>query len=70
MLTVKNITANVTYKATTRELFFQLPAEWQPTDGKRHDFEWSVTVATLDSGGTPTPSGLSTETRTFTWQSR
>jgi len=70
LVTVRNRDTNTTYQATTRELALQLPAEWQPTDGKRHVFEWSVAVASVGDNKTPVPSNFTTETRTFTWQGR
>jgi hypothetical protein len=70
LVTVRNTTTGTTYTATTREMSFQLLAEWQPTDGKRHVFEWSVAVARTGESGTPTPTAFTTETRTFTWQGR
>jgi LysM repeat protein len=70
LVTVTDKITNVVYHGTTRDLAFQVPAEWQPTDGKRHLFEWSVAVASKDEHGTPIPSALSTETRTFSWESR
>jgi LysM repeat protein len=70
LITVRDMTASVTYIGTTRELSFQLPTDWQPTDGKRHVFEWSVAVALKNDSGTPTPTAFTTETRTFTWMSR
>jgi LysM repeat protein len=70
LVTLRDTTAGVTYRATTRDLSFQLPAEWQPTDGKRHVFEWYVTVASRGDNGTPIPSTYATETRQFTWQGR
>jgi hypothetical protein len=70
VVTVHDTATNVVHTAATRDLSFQLPADWQPTDGKRHTFEWSVAVASQGENGTPTPSAFTTETRTFTWQSR
>ena len=70
LLTVENRTANLTYNITTRELAFQLPADWQPSDGRRHVFAWTVTVAKVRNGNTVFPTQYSTGTRTFTWQSR
>jgi hypothetical protein len=70
LLTVENRTANLTYNITTRELAFQLPADWQPSDGRRHVFAWTVTVAKIRDGNTVFPTQYSTGTRTFTWQSR
>lgn len=70
LLTVENRTANLTYNITTRELAYQLPADWQPSDGRRHVFSWKVTVAKVRDGNTVFPTQYATETRTFTWQSR
>ncbi len=70
LLTVVNRTAEQTYNITTRELFFTLPVEWQPADGRRHLFAWQVTIAELRDGNTVIPSDRQTEVRTFTWQSR
>lgn len=69
LITVIDETAKITHNATTRELSLPLPAEWQPTDGARHRFSWKVTIATLRDG-VAFPSSQTTETRTFTWQSR
>lgn len=70
LLTVVNRTTEQTYNVTTRELFFTLPAEWQPSDGRRHVFAWQVTIAEVRDGNTVIPSTRQTEVRTFTWQSR
>ncbi|MFQ3535502.1 MAG: LysM domain-containing protein [Aggregatilineales bacterium] len=70
LVTVVNRTTQQTYNVTTRELFFTLPAEWQPADGRRHTFAWQVTIAEVRDGNTVIPSTRQTEVRTFTWQSR
>src|SRR5262249_55159852 len=70
LVRVRDVDLNVTYTRSTRDLSFQIPPEWGPTDGKRHTFEWSVSVASLNAAGTPIPTTLTTEIRTFTWQSR
>jgi len=67
---VRDLTANLSYNGVTRELSFQVPADWQPADGTTHTFQWLVALANNNSGGTPVPSALTTDTRTFTWQSR
>ncbi len=68
LITVKDLTINRLYVVSTKDTSFQVPPEWQPTDGKRHEFSWSVSVAQLNSSGTPVPTAYTTETRTFTWQ--
>ncbi len=70
LVRVHDTTANISYQATTRDLSFQLPANWQSTDGQRHTFEWSVAVASTNDSGTPIPSAYSTEIRNFIWQGR
>ncbi len=70
LLTVTDTTANVKYYHTTRELSFQLPTEWQPTDGKRHVFEWKVNIAMLTADNKAIVTDVATETRNFTWIGR
>jgi len=70
LVTLIDKTLNQTRTTTTRDLSFALPSDWQPHDGRPHRFEWSVAVATLNQTGTPVPSALSTEVRTFTWHSK
>lgn len=68
LITVKDLAINQTYTVSTKDLSFQVPFDWQPNDGKRHEFAWSVSVAQEGTSGTPAPTGFTTETRTFTWQ--
>jgi hypothetical protein len=70
LISVHDVTANLTYSGMTRDLSFQVPLEWQPSDGKTHTFQWSVSIATKNSLGTPLPSKLTTAVRSFTWHSR
>lgn len=64
---VRDLTSDSEYTADTRELFFIVPAEWQGTDNRRHEFEWSVSVIRQESADAPT---FTTETRIFIWESR
>jgi hypothetical protein len=68
LVTVQDVTANVTYQVTTTDTSYQVSYDWQPTDGSRHIYNWSVSVATTGTNGTPTPAAFVTETRMFTWQ--
>jgi LysM repeat protein len=76
ILTVIDITANKTYRVPTTDLSFQVPLDWQPNDGTRHEYQWSVSVAMPNAGtdsttnpnATPAASLFTTENRTFTWQ--
>lgn len=71
LLTVDDRTGGVLYYVTTRDLSFQAPPDWQPTDGRRHVFAWNVAVARLQPGSnTAAPTAFKTDTRTFTWESR
>ncbi|MEP7286756.1 MAG: LysM peptidoglycan-binding domain-containing protein [Chloroflexota bacterium] len=70
LITIIDKTISTTYTGTTRELSFQVPTDWQPSDGKPHKFEWTVAVASKNDAGTAIPSVLQTEPRTFTWHSR
>jgi len=75
MLTVTDITTNKVYRISTTDLSFQVPLDWQPNDGTRHEFQWSVSVTMLNSSkatpnpnATPATSLFTTDNRSFTWQ--
>ena len=77
ILTVTDITANKIYRVSTTDLSFQVPLDWQPNDGTRHEYQWSVSVSMVsstDTNSTPnlnaTPAGniFTTKNRSFTWQ--
>jgi hypothetical protein len=70
LIIVTDATSSVTYTSTTRELSFQLPADWQPNDGQMHTFTWRITLADVSSTQTPVPSAYSSELRTFTWRGK
>jgi len=63
----RDLTLGVDHTDDTRELFYVVPVEWQGTDGRRHEFSWSVSVIDLDAPETPI---FTTETRIFIWESR
>lgn len=62
---VEDTTSGQLRTAYTRDIFFQIPAEWQGTQKTRHDFTWIVGIVTeadrsrLQFATTP---------RTFVWQ--
>lgn len=64
---VRDLTARIEYVADTTELFYILPPEWQGTDARRHEYEWSVSVIHLDRPEQPL---YTTETRLFSWEGR
>jgi hypothetical protein len=61
---VSDITSGDTFTADTRELFFILPADWQATDGERHNYLWQVSIVNIQTN----TSTFSTQARTFVWQ--
>jgi hypothetical protein len=67
LVTARDTTANLSYSATTQELSFILPPEWQAADGARHDYEWEIAV--IDTAHPEAPYYV-TEIRRFTWQGR
>lgn len=67
LVTVRDLTANQNYSATTQDLSYILPTDWQATDGKRHDYEWQVAVIDVAQ---PEQPYYVTESRLFTWQGR
>ena len=70
LVTVSDTIGGVVYSATTRETFFILPAEWQPTDGQRHSFTWDVAVGPTNGQGGLASVTYHTEPRMFYWDSR
>ncbi len=64
---VTDTTSGQSYSATTRDLFFIMPPEWQGTDGRRHEYIWTVSVINLD---TPERALFTTTPRMFVWQAR
>lgn len=65
LIRAEDQTANITYTATTRELYFIVPEEWHSQDGMRHDFVWTISV--IDDNNPDNPYFI-TEPRLFTWQ--
>jgi len=64
---VRDLTTDMLFTATTTQLFWIVPPEWQGTDARRHDYEWTVSVARADDLDNPR---FTTEARQFTWQGR
>jgi hypothetical protein len=65
LIQVEDQTSGHEYSATTQELFFIVPNDWQSQENDRHDYIWSVSV--IDSANPDNPY-FTTETRIFTWQ--
>lgn len=67
-LRIEDTTAGVVYTATTRNTSFVVPEDWQGQgEPARHDYAWSVSVINLNDPDNPQ---FTTETLTFTWESR
>lgn len=62
---VEDLTAGRSYNASTTELYFILPREWQGRDGQRHEYTWTVSV--IDTA-TPETLFYTTLPRSFVWQ--
>ena len=63
-ITVTDLTAGDVYMATTTEIFFIIPAEWQGTQS-RHEYEWTVGVISADN---PEDVRYQTDPLIFVWQ--
>lgn len=63
---VRDLTVGQEYTGDTRELFFIVRPEWQGTDARRHEYEWSVSVINLEQPDVPI---FTTDTRFFLWES-
>jgi LysM repeat protein len=60
-------TGNVAYSATTSELFFIVPSEWQGGDSRRHEYQWTISVINEAS---PDELRYTTPPRYFSWAAR
>ncbi len=66
-ITVVNQTTGDTYTATTDELSFIIPSEWQHQTDERHNYSWNIAVI---SDNNPDNPQFETEPRQFIWQGR
>lgn len=64
-LEVEDVTAGVVYIADTTDNSMILPADWQGTDGQRHEYIWIVSVIDNDNPDEPY---FTTTPQTFFWQ--
>ncbi len=67
LILVKDTTSNKTYSATTHELSFIVPQEWQGQDNSRHEYTWKVSVINTNYPDKPY---FTTEDQLFIWQGR
>jgi hypothetical protein len=61
------MTAGVVYTAATLDPFYVIPTDWQGTNGQRHEYNWTVSIVNQNNPQSPS---YTTETYTFTWESR
>jgi LysM repeat protein len=64
-VSVRDLTLQTDFSATTQDLFFIIPSEWQGEDTLRHEYEWTVSV--IDTADPDDPYFV-TEPRIFTWE--
>ncbi len=67
---VRDLEGYETHIALVGETTFKLPGGWQPNDGRRHTFEWTVSVVVVDDDLNIVSENHQTEPRQFTWASR
>ncbi len=58
------------YMALVTELSYTLPEGWQPADGQTHTFEWTVSLATVDTQDLIVDEAFFTAPRHFLWDGR
>ncbi|MBC7814648.1 MAG: LysM peptidoglycan-binding domain-containing protein [Burkholderiales bacterium] len=62
---VKDLTLRTNFSATTQDLFFIVPSEWQGEDTLRHEYEWTISVIDTERPDDPY---FVTQPRIFTWE--
>jgi LysM repeat protein len=67
---VHDLNTGATYEAAVTETTYILPGGWQPSDGNRHTFEWTISVATVDAQNNILSEGHETDSWRFVWDSR
>jgi LysM repeat protein len=69
LVRVTDTTIGQDYEALVFDLLYKLPGGWQPMDGKSHDFEWTISIVTVDAQNNVVNEDHITEARHFTWDS-
>jgi len=67
LVTVTNQTSGQVFQATTGQLSFILPIDWQDAQADRANYSWTVAVIKNDQPDRPL---FVTEARVFTWQGK
>lgn len=70
VLRVKDRESGAEHVAALSETAYILPGGWQPTDRRRHTFEWTISVGTVDAQNRIISESHAAGPRTFTWDSR
>lgn len=70
LIEVQDMTLGTQSLQVTRNTSIRLPDSLIPSDGRPHDFQWRVSVAQRNAGGTYDYVGGVGVWRRFTWQSR
>jgi hypothetical protein len=64
LVSVIDRTAGIAYQATTTDIAFLVPPDWQGKQAQRHEYEWSVGILDAASGAV----SMQTTPRIFVWQ--
>lgn len=67
---VRDLDTGTDYVATVAETAYILPGGWQPADRRTHEFEWFVSVGTVDAQNQISNENHPAAPRTFEWDSR
>lgn len=67
---VRDLQTGEVYLAAISDAAYILPGGWQPSDGKKHEFEWTISTGLVDPQNNILQEGHATEPRKFTWESR
>jgi hypothetical protein len=67
LVSVRNLDNDRTFQARTEELFFVLPETWQANEDRSFEYEWTVSIATID-GDQVIATRQQTPPRRFQWQ--
>ena len=58
------------YSVPVSDTSYILPGGWQPDDGDRHTFYWTITLVTVDDNNNVLSESFQTEPYMFDWESR
>ncbi|MFN8529651.1 MAG: LysM peptidoglycan-binding domain-containing protein [Anaerolineae bacterium] len=65
LVTLQDLTVNVTYTDFTTQLYYIVPQNVQGTEARRHDYSWTISVVRDHD---PATARFVTLPRTFTWE--